>query len=155
MHRPCVVLNAQLSSLPLEPLKAVALVIKACTARATLPWSKQACNVFQMVHDEEELYSVKSMAELLFGNTNAVSCYASHRLLSQERLYFKQAGRNPPLFQARAPRDVHALRVKQDLEEKVCLNLLVPTPGPCYKVRAHTQAGRSPAKPGHSTALHW
>ena len=57
-----------------------------------------------MVHDEEELYSVQSMAELLFGNTNAVSCYASHRLLSQERLYFKQA-----------------LRVKRDVEEKVCL----------------------------------
>ena len=78
-----------------------------------------------MVHDEDELYSVQSMADLLFGNTDAVSCYASHRLLSQERMYFKQAGRNPPLFQARAPQDVHALTVKRELEKKVCLASLL------------------------------
>lgn len=72
-----------------------------------------------MVHDEEELYSVQSMAELLFGKTDASSCYASHYLLSQERIFFKQAGRSPPLFQARSPQDVNALRMKRAAEEQV------------------------------------
>lgn len=76
-----------------------------------------------MVHDDEELYSVKSMAELLFGNTDATSCYASHHLLSQERIFFKQASRSPPLFQARSPKDVNALRMKRDAEEKVPIML--------------------------------
>ena len=78
---------------------------------------------WQMVHDDEELYSVQSMAELLFGNADASSCYASHRLLSQERTFFKQASRSPPLFQARSPKDVNALRMKQAAEEQVLTTL--------------------------------
>lgn len=76
-------------------------------------------HVWQMVHEEEELYSVQTMAELLFGNTEATSCYASHYLLNQERIFFKQASRSPPLFQARSPKDVNALRMQRDAEEQV------------------------------------
>lgn len=73
----------------------------------------------QMVHEDNELYSVTDMAELLFGNTSPTSCYASHRLLSQERIFFKQAGRSPPRFQARSEKDVQSLRAKRLAEEKV------------------------------------
>ena len=72
-----------------------------------------------MVHEDNDLYSVAEMAHLLFGNTSATSCYASHRLLSQERTFFKQAGRSPPRFQARSEKDVHSLKTKRLAEEKV------------------------------------
>ena len=103
------------------PSHASCHAVKISVFTAVVQDKAEVCGFLQMVHDEEELYSVQSMADLLFGNTDAVSCYASHRLLSQERMYFKQAGRNPPLFQARAPQDVHALKVKRDLEDKVGL----------------------------------
>ena len=73
----------------------------------------------QMVQEDNELYSVTDMAELLFGNASATSCYASHRLLSQERIFFKQVGRSPPRFQARSEKDVHSLKAKRAADEKV------------------------------------
>lgn len=73
----------------------------------------------QMVHEDNEVYSVTAMAELLFGNLSATSCYASHRLLSQERIFFKQVGRGPPRFQARSEKDVHSLKAKRQADEKV------------------------------------
>ena len=77
-----------------------------------------------MVHEDSELYSVQEMAELLFGNTTPTSCYASHRLLSQERIFFKQAGRTPPRFQARSEKDVLSLKTKRLVEEKVLACIL-------------------------------
>ena len=73
----------------------------------------------QMVHEDDELYSVTEMASLLFGNEEAPSCYASHRLLSQERIFFKQAGRSPPRFQARSAKEVLSLKAKRIADEKV------------------------------------
>ena len=73
----------------------------------------------QMVHEDDELYSVTEMATLLFGNQEPTSCYASHRLLSQERIFFKQAGRSPPRFQARSAKEVHSLKAKRIADEKV------------------------------------
>jgi hypothetical protein len=73
----------------------------------------------QMVHEDDELYSVTEMASLLFGNEEPPSCYASHRLLSQERIFFKQAGRSPPRFQARSAKEVHSLKAKRIADEKV------------------------------------
>lgn len=75
-------------------------------------------DAWEMVHEEKELYSVTEMAELLFGNENPASCYASHRLLNQERIFFKQAGRNPPRFQARPSAEVNSMRVKRAAEAK-------------------------------------
>lgn len=72
-----------------------------------------------MVYEDNELYSVIDMAHLLFGNTNATSCYASHRLLSQERIFFKQVGRGPPRFQARSEKDVQSLKARRSADEKV------------------------------------
>ena len=73
-----------------------------------------------MVHEDKELYSVTEMAELLFGNESPASCYASHRLLNQERIFFKQAGRNPPRFQARPSAEVNSMRAKRAAEAKAC-----------------------------------
>ena len=73
----------------------------------------------QMVHEDDELYSVTEMASLLYGHDSPSSCYASHRLLSQERIFFKQAGRSPPRFQARSPKEVHSLQARRIADEKV------------------------------------
>ena len=75
--------------------------------------------VVQMVHEDNNLYSVQEMADLLFGNTSATACYASHRLLSQERVFFKQAGRSPPRFQARCEKDVRSIQLKRAADEQV------------------------------------
>ncbi|KAL0034491.1 hypothetical protein WJX79_005355 [Trebouxia sp. C0005] len=75
-------------------------------------------DAWEMVHDDDELYSVTEMASLLFGNEEPRSCYASHRLLSQERIFFKQAGRSPPRFQARSAKEVHLLKAKRIADEK-------------------------------------
>lgn len=75
-------------------------------------------DAWEMVHEDDELYSVTEMASLLFGNEEAPSCYASHRLLSQERIFFKQAGRSPPRFQARSAKEVHALKATRIADEK-------------------------------------
>lgn len=75
--------------------------------------------ILQMVHEDNDLYSVQEMAELLFGNTSATACYASHCLLSQERTFFKQAGRSPPRFQARCEKDVRSIQLKRAADEKV------------------------------------
>lgn len=80
-------------------------------------------DAWEMVHEDEELYSVIDMAALLFGNTNATSCYASHRLLSQERIFFKQAGRSPPKFQPRSAKEVNSLQAKRVAEEKAATEL--------------------------------
>lgn len=80
---------------------------------------KTHATTMQMVHEDDELYSVTEMATLLFGNQDPTSCYASHRLLSQERIFFKQAGRSPPRFQARSAKEVHALKAKRAADEKV------------------------------------
>ena len=72
-----------------------------------------------MVHEDTELYTVKQMAQLLFGNDSATSCYAAHRLLSQERIFFKQAARAPPRFQARTPKDVQSLKAQRIADAKV------------------------------------
>jgi len=46
--------------------------------------------------EEDKFQDVKKMAKLLFGEESPVSCYASHRLLNEDRTYFKQVRRPPP-----------------------------------------------------------
>ena len=62
----------------------------------------------QVVKEDEQFHTVVQMAELLFGETSPVSCYAAHRLLNEYRTYFKQVGRSPPMFQARSEHEVAA-----------------------------------------------
>lgn len=62
------------------------------------------------------MYSVEEMADLLFGDNSAASCAASHRLLRDDRLYFKQAGRAPPMYTARPASQVEGLRQQMNAE---------------------------------------
>ena len=40
--------------------------------------------------DGNERYSVAQMADLLFGAQEPYHCYAAHRMLSEDRILFKQ-----------------------------------------------------------------
>ena len=42
------------------------------------------------VSDGNERYSVAQMADLLFGAQEPYHCYAAHRMLSEDRILFKQ-----------------------------------------------------------------
>ena len=68
------------------------------------------------------------MADLLFNNAAPAACYAAHRLLSEDRTFFKQVGRAPPSFQARTQKDVAVAQARLDAERKVSplLNLKEP-----------------------------
>ena len=79
-----------------------------------------ACPALQMSADEPDaLLSVPQMAQLLYARSDPVACYASHRLLNEDRVYFRQVGRAPPTFQPRAQRDVDSLLAKQQAEQRV------------------------------------
>ena len=60
-----------------------------------------------------------SMAELLFGEATTVHNYAAHKLLSEDRTYFKQTNRNPARFQPRPQEEVQRLIAKAEAEAKV------------------------------------
>ena len=60
-----------------------------------------------------------SMAELLFGEATRVHNYAAHKLLSQDRTFFKQTNRNPARFQPRPQEEVQRLIAKAEAEAKV------------------------------------
>lgn len=45
-----------------------------------------------------------------FGNRAAAACAAAHRLLRDDRLFFKQAGRTPPIYTPRTPTQVAQLQ---------------------------------------------
>lgn len=64
------------------------------------------------------LYTVPEMAELLFTAPNPASCAAAHRLLLNDRLYFKQVGRHPPMYAARSEGDVKSLRRAAELAKE-------------------------------------
>ena len=49
-----------------------------------------------MKGEKEAYLSVAEMADLLFNDTSPDLCYASHRLLNEDRTFFKQVGRLPP-----------------------------------------------------------
>ena len=72
------------------------------------------------VSEGHELYSVTQMAELLFGRAaQSAQVYAAHKLLTGDRLLFKQAGRLPPLFQPRPSSEVQMLRARAAAEAEV------------------------------------
>eukprot|EP00891_Asterochloris_glomerata_P003086 jgi/Astpho2/3086/Aster-x0560 len=79
---------------------------------------------WEMSADEPDaLLSVPQMAQLLYARSDPVACYASHRLLNEDRVYFRQVGRAPPTFQPRAQRDVDSLLAKQQAEQRAAEEL--------------------------------
>ena len=73
----------------------------------------------QVCTGSEETYNVASMAELLFGEATTVHNYAAHKLLSEDRTFFKQTNRNPARFQPRPQEEVQRLIAKAEAEAKV------------------------------------
>ena len=73
----------------------------------------------QVCTGSEETYDVASMAELLFGEATTVHNYAAHRMLSEDRTFFKQTNRSPARFQPRLQEDVQRLIAKAEAEAKV------------------------------------
>ncbi|KAL4425691.1 hypothetical protein ABPG75_009707 [Micractinium tetrahymenae] len=56
------------------------------------------------------VFTVPQMAEFLFNRVDPAACVATLRLLRDDRLYFKQAGRSPPMFSPRSEADVQSLQ---------------------------------------------
>lgn len=80
---------------------------------------KHSCGVQIMNGEKENHLDVVEMADLLFNDTSPGHCYASHRLLNEDRTFFKQVGRLPPKFVARSEAEVAAIRGRQEAELKV------------------------------------
>jgi exoribonuclease-2 len=94
------------------------------------------------------LYSVEEMAELLYGDTGPASCAASHRLLRDDKLYFKQAGRAPPMYAARPASQVTALRQQAEAEAVASAALAAFV----HEIHAAKKAPRA-CKPGRDAWL--
>lgn len=59
------------------------------------------------------------MAELLFGEVTVSNAYAAHRLLNEDRTYFKQVNRGRPRFQPRSQTEVKSIQAKTAADAKV------------------------------------
>lgn len=70
------------------------------------------------------VFTVPQMADFLFNRADPAACMAALRLLRDDRLYFKQAGRSPPMFSPRAQADVHSLQasLRQQAEAEAAWN---------------------------------
>lgn len=72
-----------------------------------------------MVTGTDDTYDVPGMADLLFGKFTVPNAYAAHRLLSEDRTFFKQVNRGPPRFQPRPETEVRSIQAKAAADAKV------------------------------------
>ena len=80
----------------------------------------KSCHIpLQVVSEDQDFYNVVQMAEFLYGEVSPATCYSAHRLLNEDRTYFKQVGRVPPVFQARPAAEVAKLQAQAAAEKKV------------------------------------
>lgn len=70
------------------------------------------------VSESGAMYTVPEMADLLFTSATPSACAAAHRLLVSDKLYFKQVGRQPPMYAARPSEEVGSLRRTATLREE-------------------------------------
>ena len=63
--------------------------------------------------------SVTEMADLLFNNQDSLSCYAAHKLLTDDKRFFKQVGRKPPFYTPRGKQEMEAFCAQIAAEQKV------------------------------------
>jgi hypothetical protein len=85
------------------------------------------------------IFTVPAMAQLLFNRSDAAACAAALRMLRDDRLYFKQVGRSPPMFSARSRSQVEALEESQRQQQQVG-----GRGGAAAACRALLAAGRAP-----------
>ncbi len=64
------------------------------------------------------MYTVPEMAELLFNSSTPAAIAAAYNLLLIDVLYFKQAGRHPPMYAARSEADVRSLLRAAELAQE-------------------------------------
>lgn len=97
-----------------EELAAVAQHAQECLDVSLLE------DAWEMVQGETgAMFDVHKMSEFLFGSDSHRDCYATHRLLSTDRYWFKQTGRAPPLWQPRPEADVKAIRAQAEAKQRV------------------------------------
>jgi exoribonuclease II len=70
---------------------------------------------WEILQADQSSTSPSQMAELLFSEVNGVTCYASHILLTEDKLYFKQKG---DLFEPRSPAQVAELRHQLEVSQQ-------------------------------------
>eukprot|EP01025_Chloroclados_australasicus_P042923 TRINITY_DN45660_c0_g1_i1.p1 TRINITY_DN45660_c0_g1~~TRINITY_DN45660_c0_g1_i1.p1 ORF type:complete len:829 (+),score=102.80 TRINITY_DN45660_c0_g1_i1:167-2653(+) len=71
---------------------------------------------------QKQVFNLPQMTQKLFDSVTAESLYVSHRLLSEDGLYFKQVGRMPPMYEPRTADDVDMIkdfRESQQQNEKI------------------------------------
>lgn len=68
---------------------------------------------WELLTELEESATPKSLAQLLFSDESPPLCYASHRLLSEDKLYFKQKGDR---YEPRPQSQIEELKLKQERE---------------------------------------
>ena len=127
---PLEVWRQQKGCTAFQDLSAVMLIVFALTRMdfktlRSLNRETEQVWLYQIMKGEKDaMLSVPEMADLLFNDTSASHCYASHKLLNEDRTFFKQVGRLPPKFAARQDADVQAIKGRQAAELKVYLNAL-------------------------------
>ena len=68
---------------------------------------------WELLTELEESATPKSLAQLLFSDQSPPLCYAAHRLLSEDKLYFKQKGDN---YEPRPQSQIEELKLKNERE---------------------------------------
>ena len=68
---------------------------------------------WELLTELEESATPKSLAQLLFSDERPPLCYAAHRLLSEDKLYFKQKGDH---YEPRPQSQIEELKLKQERE---------------------------------------
>ena len=68
---------------------------------------------WELLTELEESATPKSLAQLLFSDQSPPLCYAAHRLLSDDKLYFKQKG---DVYEPRPGSQVEELKLKNERE---------------------------------------
>jgi len=70
---------------------------------------------WEFVADEGTPVTVEALADLLFSETGAIARYATHCLLSQDKLYFKRKGEQ---YEPRPPAQIAELKHQQEATER-------------------------------------
>ena len=68
---------------------------------------------WELLIELEESATPASLAQLLFSDQSPPLCYAAHRLLSEDKLYFKQKGDH---YEPRPPAQIEELQLKNERE---------------------------------------
>ena len=68
---------------------------------------------WELLTELEEPATPESLAQLLFSDTSGPLCYAAHRLLSDDKLYFKQKGDH---YEPRPALQIEELKLKNERE---------------------------------------